>query len=259
MTNIRDFLNFDKSYFAINREERNFAAILYHLLLINNNLPKFMKLIKCDFPIVENEFAIYFEYSFLRDIWFNLKDGNDIKRKFILDFLKLSDNQYLSECNIETFNKYFGAVPKPSIKYIQSPSNWSIERYKSTILNDSEFLEVSQFKWAFNAKPDIVIHMSNTTAICIETKYECGESYYPSKAEERLEFSRRNLSLVSQTQLQKMILTELLGIETQYIMLVQKGSASNTHKAFYWKDVFGIMDMSNCPYFINDWNNRLQD
>lgn len=256
MDNIRKFLNFNKSYFLKNREERNFAAILYHALLINNNIEKFLKLIDCNYSINESEFAIYFEYSFIRDIWFNINGSNEIKRNLILQNLNLSNNNYLTECSVEDFNKYFGAVPKPSAEYIQSPGNWSITLYKNSILSNEEFLDVSLFKWAFNAKPDIVIHLSNNTAVCIEAKYECSESYYPTKSSERNEFFRRNLSLVSQTALQKKILTELLGIETHFLFLIQKGSLSKTHKTIFWKDVFKALDFDNCPYFITEWIKR---
>ena len=43
--NLRDHLNFNKGYETICREERNLAAILYHLLLDPKNLTRFLILV----------------------------------------------------------------------------------------------------------------------------------------------------------------------------------------------------------------------
>lgn len=258
MKNVREFLNWNNGYYEINREERNLAAIFYHALLLDDNLSRFLKTISCHFTVNSEEMGIYFEYSYLRDLWYNIKGGNEEKRELIYRFLEPSNIAELKSMDTFQFNKYFGAVPNPSRKYIQSPGNWSISKYSETITDNNEFLKVCKFKWAFNAKPDIVIHTSNDSAVCIECKFESSEGSYPTKPTEMVEFQHRGLGLVSQTSLQKYVLEELLGINTQYIFLVQKdGAKSETHSTLLWKEAFSNLKMDNCPTFIKSWVERL--
>lgn len=75
-----------RPYFTFNREERNLAAIFYHVLLINNNLEKFLTKLKVEYPIIPEEMGIYFDYAYLRDLWFEYRhNSNDFKKKLILD------------------------------------------------------------------------------------------------------------------------------------------------------------------------------
>jgi len=261
--NIRNYLDFNNGYYSINREERNLAAIFYNLLLQTDNLKRFLDTISCQFPINNKEMAIYFEYAFLRDIWFNIdKPGieierkNLIKRNTIIEFLKPLNRSELSKMSVLEFNKYFGAVPRPSTTDIQSPGNWSIRFYDKNIEDHNEFLKVCKFKWCFNAKPDIVIHTTNDTAICIEAKLESNEGKYPSNEKEKEIFKRRELELVGQLFIQKMIMDELLGLQTKYIFLVQKRTPTDTHDTYTWKDIFSKLDKSNCPRFVSEWINR---
>ncbi|MFB6317296.1 hypothetical protein [Saccharicrinis sp. FJH54] len=255
--NIRELLNYKEPYFRINREERNLAAIFYHVLLINNNLEKFLQKLKVDFPIVSAETGIYFEYAHLRDIWFNHRGITNLKKqKVILDLLQPVNYDGLLNLSVLDFNRYFGAVPVPSAEYIQSPGNWSISRFKQNIIDNVEFLKVCRFKWCFNAKPDIVIHTSNDHVICIEAKYESGEGQYPSKQSERDEFKKRGLKQVGQTEIQTQIM-QLLGIESTFIFLVQKTSASDTHDTLLWKEAFDGLDLHGCPRYITETINKL--
>jgi len=261
--NIRNYLDFKNGYYLINREERNLAAIFYTLLLQKDNLKRFLDTISCPFPINNEEMAIYFEYAFLRDLWYNidktdldLNKKNSIKRNTIIDFLKPTNSSELSRLSILEFNKYFGAVPRPSSTDIQSPGNWSIRFYNKNIADDDEFLKICRFKWCFNAKPDIVIHTTNNTAVCIEAKFESAEGKYPSNDIEKGIFKERNKELVGQLEIQKMIMNDLLGLQTKFIFLVQKRTPSDTHDTYTWKDIFLKLDKSDCPRFVTEWINR---
>ena len=136
---IRRYLDWTDSYTAINREERNLAAILYHALLSGDNLSRFLSLIACPFDVVESEMAIFVEYAFPRDLWSQIKD-NTTKRGLILELLKPSNMNALQEMSVMDFNRYFGAVPRASVKYVQSPGLWSVPRFDRTIKDDDEFL-----------------------------------------------------------------------------------------------------------------------
>jgi hypothetical protein len=250
--NIREYLKWDGGYSAINREERNLTAILYHALLLEDNLSRFLALIHCPYVVNESEMGIFLEYAYLRDLWSQIED-NDTKRGLILALLKPANAGELHQMSISEFNKHFGAVPKPSTTYIQSPGLWSLSRFDRTIEDQDELLRVCMFKWAFNAKPDIVIHTSKEQAFCIEAKLESSESQYPQATADKRIFRSRGLSYVKQTILQKYLMEQLLGIETQFVLLVQKpGEASGTHQLLRWEDAFKSLDMSGVPRFVHE-------
>ena len=251
--NIRTLLNYKDGYYKINREERNLAAIFYHALLLGDNLKVFLDTIDCKFPVIDREMGIYFEYAYIRDLWNNIRQDNDFKRNLILDLLQPNNREELEKMSVYDFNKFFGAVRSLSTKYIASPGNWSIKYFSEYITDNAEFLKVCKFKWCFNAKPDIVIHTSNDTAICIEAKFESSEGKYPSNDIEKEIFNKRDIAIVGQLSIQKKIMEELLGIQTEYIFLVQKKSITENHKAWTWKEIFAHLDTTNCPYFIKEW------
>ena len=237
--NVREFLKYEEDYYPICREERNIAAILYHALLLPGNLTKFLGLIEhsdsCE------EASIYFEYAYLRDLWketfptkgVNQQDLNNEKaRKLILNALNLSEKRPdLLEMEVCKFNRYFGAAPRPSRNYIQMPATWSIKRMDEGIVGCS-FLDICKFKWAFNIKPDVVIHTSKVEAVCVETKVESRESSYPSNSDKKIFLERlerggmKPVKEYKQTDIQKHLFEELLGMKAQ-IVLLQKSSPTD--------------------------------
>ena len=250
--NIREYLNCKSSYAPINREERNLAAILYHVLLLNDNLGQFLALIECPFDVLESEMGIYVEYAYPRDLWSRIGD-NETKKGLILALLKPTNADELQEMTVSEFNRHFGAVPQPSTKHIQSPGLWSVSRFDTTIEDDDEFLKTCMFKWAFNAKPDIVIHTSRDEAVCIEAKLVSSEGMYPQSGVEKKIFRSRGLEYVSQTSLQRYLMEDLLGIDTWFVFLAQKTRQSiATHRVVTWKDVFASLDLSRVPGFMEE-------
>ena len=247
--NVRECLKYEEDYYPICREERNIAAILYHALLLPGNLTKFLGLIEhsdsCE------EASIYFEYAYLRDLW-NKQADNDRKKKLILKALNPQNTCDLYKMETPCFNKYFGAS-NPSKNTIQSPSRWSIKCMDENI-NGDFFLDVCKFKWAFNIKPDIVIHTGKTTAVCVEAKFESRESSY-SFGEDIKRLGRVEPKRYKQTDIQKHLFEELLGMKAQ-IVLLQKSSPTDppeTSIPLTWDKVFGEMDMDSAPKFIKCW------
>lgn len=263
---MRTLLGHSGGYHAINREERNLAAIFYHTLLLGDNLERFKQLVGCPYPTVEEEMGIYFEYAYIRDLWnaidsttgATLAQLNAQKRTLILNLLQPRNREKLEALSIKEFNEYFGAVPEASPQYIMSPSRWSMSRFDGEIIDTDDFLSVCRFKWCFNAKPDIVIHTTHNTAICIEAKLESAEGRYSSSKEEKAIFRTRGCQLEGQLGIQQKILKELLGVDTQFLFLVQqKGRSVDGCTTFTWKEVFQALDTSACPPFIRQWVERI--
>jgi len=272
MKSFKARLNFDHRYLTINREERNIAAIFYHTLLLENNLERFINSIDPSLPIIHNEIGIYFEYAFLRDLWKEkVKPLNDEKRKrLIVDFLKPKNGTELMELTPNDFNSYFGAAPGNENSEIQSPSNWSIQRFNDNPYlkeHNDEFLKVCKFKWCFNAKPDIVIHTSLDSAICIEAKYVSDEGKYPSNSADRKIFRERFKKkgikggyLVGQLEIQRKIM-DLLGIETRFVLMAKEPPTKLDSDIIplTWNESFDKLETRNCPPFIKAWITSLRN
>jgi len=253
--NIRKYFSWDEPYHQVNREERYYCAILFHLLLINGNLPRFLRMIGINHDRVD-DCAVYVEYSQLRDIWHKQQD-NEKKRKYILNTLGYKTDHRLHTSSIECFNRYFGAVPHPSRNYIQSPGNWSISRFHDNIVDNDQFLKTSKFKWCFNAKPDIVIHLCDDKAVCIEAKFKSREGLYPSSRQDKKIFNQRGLDYVKQRDIQTMIFY-LLGIECNFVFLTASkvdGDCNN----ITWTDIFAILNLKGVPSSVEESVNTISE
>lgn len=259
-SNLRALLGWTEPYHAICREERNVSAILYHLLLTRGNLRRFLDLVEYSLPVEPEQTAIYFEYAYLRDLWnARLRDDPAAARATILSLLSLSNADALATMPTRDFNAFFGAVPRPSPSFIQSPSSWSLERFAANIAGSDELLRVCRFKWAFNTKPDLVIHTTREHALCLEAKLQSGEAQYPSKPSEKQELARRGLPQQRQIDLQAYLMRDLLGLSVELALLVeQPGAPAATHRTVTWRQAFDALDTSDCPAFLEAWIRRLR-
>ena len=86
--NFREIAELNPNYFEINREERNYTAILFTALCKQKNAIKFLQRCGVNADILGPDFGIYFEYSFLRDLWFQI-NNNEIKKQIIRNLLPI--------------------------------------------------------------------------------------------------------------------------------------------------------------------------
>jgi len=256
--NLREIAELNPNYFEINREERNYTAILFTALCKQQNAIKFLQRSGLNVDILGPDFGIYFEYSFLRDLWFQIND-NEIKKKIIRNLLSINDIDSILERPIVEINRTFGVSGTPSSEYIESPSNWAISKYSSQFPCNEDFKKICMFKWSFNIKPDIVIHIDKNTALCVEAKYESGEGQYPSSQKETLIFNERKINKVGQTRLQKYMMEDLLGIRTKFMFLVSKKTRSDSHEVIVWKEAFELLDISNLPGFVKQMVKKISE
>jgi hypothetical protein len=249
--NIREIIGMNPRYSEINREERNYAALFYHAIMFEKNASLFLK--KCgENGQLGKDFGIYFEYSMLRDLWFKKGFDETKKKEVIRKKLNITGIDDIMKGKPSDINRYFGVMGKPSQGQVQYPGKWSISKYNKTILNNADFEKVCKFKWSFNIKPDIVIHLDKNRAICIEAKYESGEGHYPSQQKDNDIFNQRKLDKVGQLELQEYMMNELLGINTKFIFLVFKEPAMETPNVLTWSKAFEGMDLIGLPRFAED-------
>jgi hypothetical protein len=245
--NIREISQKNPHYYEINREERNYAAIFFAALCKDENASRFLQAYGMKEEIGP-DFGIYFEYAYLRDLWNTIR-SEEIRKDIIKKNLPIQGIEDILQSPVREINQQFGAV-NASSKEIQYPGRWSMGKYDQNFPDNNDFLRICRFKWAFNIKPDIVIHLNRDKALCIEAKYESGEGYYPSTTEEVAIFERRSIPRVGQMELQKYMMEDLLGIEMDFMFLVSKKQSSETHRIITWAEAFEMLDLSGMPAFV---------
>jgi hypothetical protein len=256
LCNLRGLLPLDDSkptYADYCREERNFAAILYAQLLRPEGLQHFLGRLKGIGPIEQPERAeVFFEYAHARDLWhrfgkqFGGKDPaakrrrDEGYRQAILALIEAPPGlrNALTGRSIAKFNKFFLGRRRASEREIQMPNQWDerlmgkwarIARkcrwYTDTDTDEArEFAKrICRLKWAFNAKADLVIHLPDNKAVCVEIKVASGESVYRAGP-------GKNSFKLTQTKLQRYVLEELLGYETRFVLLTPSEVKPRRHK-----------------------------
>lgn len=252
---IRKIAQLAPNYFEINREERNYAAILFAALCKPGNAERFLR--HCGFEgKLAPDFGIYFEYAYLRDVWSKI-EGEGVKKEIIRQHLRINGIDEILNLPVMEINRKFGVAGQPSEDFVQYPGKWAIVKYNKNFQDNEDFLKVCRFKWSFNIKPDIVIHLDKDRAICIEAKYESGEGSYPASDIEKTIFKERGIPYVGQMELQKYMMEELLGVKTDFTFLVFKKEKSETHKVVSWAEAFGSLDMGDMPPFAIEMAKRI--
>lgn len=245
--NIRRIAQLTPNYCQINREERNYAAVFFAALCKPGNAERFLRY--CGFEgTIGPDFGIYFEYAYLRDLWSNIRNET-IKKEIVRQNLRINGIEEILSLPLKDINQMFGVGGEASSEYLQYPGKWAIVKFNKNFPDNEDFLKICKFKWSFNIKPDIVIHLDKDHAICIEAKYESGEGSYPGTDKEKSIFKDRGVGYVGQMQLQKYMMEELLGVKTDFMFLVFKKEKSETHKVVSWAEAFGSIDMSEMPGF----------
>lgn len=273
---LRQLLGITEEYVGYCREERNFAAVLYHLLLDANRLKSFLELIGQ--PAAEpKDVRIYFEYAHLRDLWATVACRETVAAKnaryraAIVSLLCMPAGLELPSINKEdctgkddcsAFNTFFtgSRVGAASKNHIQMPSRWSDKQFdrwfdfgESCGLGGRTFAErACSLKWAFNAKPDLVLHLGHNKAICIEAKLESGVGRYQAKSD-RLDCYPKGYFQMTQTYLQEFILKDLLGydIGDKDFIIISKnrkeGDSTGKWRSYSWHEVLGKLIKDHLP------------
>jgi len=246
-----------------------------------------LRSVQSDWKPKDGEFGIYLEYSYARDIWHGLDftgSGDHkvripdieaieaVNRRKIDSILKILgqlqfDPTIVPQTSVRDFNAFFIGQSRASTKYIQSSANWHLPAFFESVTHAyngrsdglaTHALEgVCKFKWAFRIKPDIVIHADNDRALCIELKFESAEGRYPTAGMERKLLQRRKLFAephsptfgVGQTELQKFLMSELLGLDCRYLLITRHEKSDG--RCIPWGEFLARLEIpSNPPQYI---------
>jgi hypothetical protein len=268
---LRDLAGLNVPYYDFNREERHLGAILFHLLNRPGNVDRLFALADIKWLVEPKEFGIYFEYSYLRDLWHALgqqrTDANAVKLAAIQWMLKrqgfdaaLCDE--LGQLGTKKFNEQFigpQCASKGSIRRlpsIQSPANWRLAEFVPRLSGNADVVAACKIKWAFKAKPDLVIHVDREHVVCLELKLESDEGTYPASGSEKTLLRARGLFAegrtrpfpMSQRDIQRLALEDLLGLEYKPVYVTRNGD--NGSDILSWRRLFKNLDCSQVSPFM---------
>lgn len=171
----------NKNFFEVNREERNYGFLLFSSLIYESRFrQEFIKIIKqhssCLSEKIDDSDSvdIYAEASLFRDYWFNLGNQKvytqETHQSRLITISEILDLFSVNSRIIGNYDLFWtGEIMRSKLWY---PGKW--ETAKIQKIQQQERLknnELLRIRWAFNAKPDILI-TANSWAAFIELKVE---------------------------------------------------------------------------------------
>lgn len=238
----------NKLYWQVNREERFYCALLFHCFLSYSDFRiKYCDFIKNRFNVHLNpdNLDVYFEVAALRDYWRDLgdpitysPDTHNKRKAIILSILKLKG---LDENVINKFDLFW--TSKDHLK-LWSPGRWS----KSALI-ENNLKDLISIKWAFNAKPDMLL-VSNNAALMIEAKVESSEGIYDDENTASNQFETQDLIIK--------LLNNLVPSFNK-VTIVRKVLSPEVNSDFTWKDIWSILkDIQIDDFTRKCFNNLIQ-
>lgn len=186
------------TYAMVNREERFFCMLLAHCLLANDGARQgFSKVVEENQEIpslfsASPDLAVYVEVAALRDFWRQLGNPNskdaDLEAKRLrflhkaLDWANTLDLAGAKGCEPipgDLLEKSAGSPfwteggKSTHVAKLWSPARWSLKRLEESPLSKSCAKRLMRLRWAFNAKPDILV-LEGRSGLLIEAKVESG-------------------------------------------------------------------------------------
>ena len=161
----------EKSYSKVNREERFFCFLLGHALLMSGQVRQgFAELAskKCNLILDPDKLEVYVEAAALRDYWRDL--GNPV------EYSKETHNsrRAVLELILEKYSISADVLDKHDLFWTSTRKLWNPNHWSEKALEEAGLKELIKVKWAFNAKPDLLL-MSPASMLVIEAKVESPE------------------------------------------------------------------------------------
>ncbi|QKK03582.1 MAG: hypothetical protein HND55_13475 [Pseudomonadota bacterium] len=186
------------TYAMVNREERFFCMLLSHCLLANDGARQgFAKVVEENQEIpslfsASPDLALYVEVAALRDFWRHLGNPNsknpDVEEKRLrflrkaVDWANTLDLGGAKGCALIPFELLEKSPGSPlwteggkssHEPKLWSPARWSMKGLDEFPLSKPCAKRLMRLRWAFNAKPDILV-LEGRRGLLIEAKVESG-------------------------------------------------------------------------------------
>lgn len=244
----------EQRFFEVNREERHYCALLAHALLSSKPArTSFTEMInsRCKINFSSDSLEVHLEAAVLRDYWNALGNSkkypletNQRRRQVLKGIIKHMGYSI----DIIDNNPFFWTkgINGDGSK-LWSPGHWDEKAIKAAPLPN-----LKKIKWAFNAKPDIMM-ISNEHVLLIEAKIESPEGKYDKFG-------------TGQKQIQKLI----ADLMKQFIPTFQNTTIKNILLALKspnedewpyhitWEDVIDILKTTHLDAFTQECFKQLQ-
>jgi hypothetical protein len=244
----------NQRYIEVNREERHFCALFVHALLSSKLVrTSFIEVIRSRYGIKlsPDSLEIYLEAAALRDYWNNLGDSRRYslatsqKRRQVLN--GIVEYMGYSGSVIDQYPFFWTNGIDGHKSKLWSPSHWS-----SSAIEDSSLTNLLSVKWAFNAKPDIMM-ISDGCALLIEGKLESSEGKYDASGQGQEETQQLIANL-----LKEFIPTFRQTIFYNMLLALQSPSRGRWPLSITWKDIIDIIKPAPLDIFTQECFDQLQ-
>ncbi|MBF4482338.1 hypothetical protein [Dehalococcoides mccartyi] len=244
----------NQRYIEVNREERHFCALFVHALLSSELVrTAFIEMIRSRYGIelFSDSLEIYLEAAVLRDYWNNLGDSRRYsletsqKRRQVLNGIVEYMGYNISAIDDNPFFWTNGIDGNKS--KLWSPSHWS-----SSAIEASALPNLLKVKWAFNAKPDIMM-ISDGCALLIEGKLESLEGKYDASGQGQEETQQLIANL-----LKEFIPTFRQTVFHNMLLALQSPGRGRWPMSITWKDIIDILKTAPLDVFTQECFGQLQ-
>ena len=220
----------EKSYSEVNREERFFCFLLSHALLMSGQVRKeFAELAskKCKVSLDPDKLEVYVEASVLRDYWRDLGDPvayspeTHDRRKAVLELI------------FEKYSISADVLDKHDLFWTSTRKLWNPNHWSEKALEEAGLIDLVKVKWAFNAKPDILL-VSPDSMLVIEAKVESAEGCKADTSYKQLEIQELIIDLW------KMLIPSFKDREIKLALL----NVSSSHEkvpVMQWSDIIPLI------------------
>ena len=231
----------EKSYSEVNREERFFCFLLSHALLMSGQVRQvFAKLAskKCNVSLDPDKLEVYVEASVLRDYWRDLGDPvayspeTHNNRRAVLELI--FEKHSISADVLDKHDLFWTSTRK-----LWNPNHWS-----EKALEEAGLKELIKVKWAFNAKPDILL-VSPESMLVIEAKVESAEGCKADTSYKQLEIQELVIDLW------KRLIPSFQDREIKLALL----NVSSSHEkvpVLQWSDIIPLISGSDVDEFTRN-------
>jgi len=244
----------NQRYIEVNREERHFCALFVHALLSSEIVrAAFVEMVRSRYGIglSPDSLEIYLEAAALRDYWNSLGDfrkyslATKQQRRHVLngivEYMGYNSN-VIDEYHFFWTNEINGDKSK-----LWSPGHWS-----SSAIQASSLTNLLRVKWAFNAKPDIMM-ISDGCALLIEGKLESPEGKYDASGQGQEETQQLIADLLKQ-----FVPTFRQTTFHNILLARQSPSKDRWPLSFTWKDIIDILKPAQLDIFTHECFDQLQ-